>query len=158
MKTRQKDRSNRPPEDPRNEVGPWQDLEVFGTGLDRYETGFEETLDVLLRATTGRLRAQGRHFAFREVPVVPALERRPDVVACGGPGSAAVRQAAERNLPLLLGLHAGDEEKAATVAAYGKPANHVSTVLSQVGAGAVVRSAASGRWKRAAGAPASPTC
>jgi alkanesulfonate monooxygenase SsuD/methylene tetrahydromethanopterin reductase-like flavin-dependent oxidoreductase (luciferase family) len=122
--------------------GPWQDLEVFGTGLDRYETGFEETLDVFLRATGGRAGARGRHFAFREVPVVPAPERRPDVVvACGGPTSDAVRQAAERNLPLLLGLHADDEEKAATVAAYGKPADHVSTVLCQVGGTDVVRAA-----------------
>ncbi len=122
--------------------GPWQDLEVFGTGLDRYETGFEETLDVLLEATTGRARADGRHFAFREVALVPSPERRPHVVvACGGPQSAAVRQAAERGLPLLLGLHADDDEKAKTVAAYGKPADHVSTVLCQVGDADVVRRA-----------------
>jgi alkanesulfonate monooxygenase SsuD/methylene tetrahydromethanopterin reductase-like flavin-dependent oxidoreductase (luciferase family) len=127
--------------------GPWQDLEVFGTGLARYETGFEETLDVFLRATTGRAGAAGRHFAFREVPVVPAPARRPDVVvACAGPESAAVRLAAERGLPMLLGLHADDEEKAATVAAHGLPAGHVSTVLCQVGADAadVVRAALPG--------------
>ncbi|MEV7092993.1 LLM class flavin-dependent oxidoreductase [Amycolatopsis sp. NPDC051045] len=127
--------------------GPWQDLEVFGTGLDRYETGFEETLDVFLRATTGRAEAAGRHFAFREVPVVPAPERRPDiVVACAGPKSDAVRLAAERGLPMLLGLHADDEEKAATIAAHGASAGHVSTVLCQVGADAadVVRAALPG--------------
>jgi alkanesulfonate monooxygenase SsuD/methylene tetrahydromethanopterin reductase-like flavin-dependent oxidoreductase (luciferase family) len=130
--------------------GPWQDLEVFGTGLDRYETGFEESLDVFLRAAGGRVAARGRHFAFREVPVVPAPERRPDVVvACGGPASAAVRLAAERGLPMLLGLHADDAEKAATVEAYGRPAEHVSTVLCQVGddAEAVVREALPG-WLR----------
>ena len=135
--------------------GPWQDLEVFGTGLDRFETGFEESLDVFLRAASGRVRASGRHFAFREVAVVPAPERRPDVVvACGGPASDAVRAAAERGLPLLLGLHAGDEEKAATVAAYGKPAAHVSTVLCQVGTDAVevVRRALPGWLKEGLGA------
>ncbi|MFC5099083.1 LLM class flavin-dependent oxidoreductase [Amycolatopsis plumensis] len=39
--------------------GPWQDLEVFGTGLDRYETGFEEALDVFLRATTAASAPKG---------------------------------------------------------------------------------------------------
>lgn len=64
---------------------PGQALEVFGTGLDRYETGFEETLDVIFRAATGRANANGGHFTFREVPLVPTPERRPDVVvACGG--------------------------------------------------------------------------
>ncbi|WP_239154255.1 LLM class flavin-dependent oxidoreductase [Amycolatopsis sp. FDAARGOS 1241] len=115
--------------------GPWQDLEVFGTGLDRYETGFEESLDLLLAAATGKAGANGDHFAFREVPLVPAPRRKPDVVvACGGPKSGAIRVAAKRDLPLLLGLHAGDEEKAATVKAYGQRADHVSTVVCQVGA------------------------
>jgi alkanesulfonate monooxygenase SsuD/methylene tetrahydromethanopterin reductase-like flavin-dependent oxidoreductase (luciferase family) len=120
--------------------GPWQDLEVFGTGLDRYEHGFEEGLDLLLRGVTAeRVGAHGPHFAFREVPMVPRPDRRlpPPVVACGSAGSDAVRLAADRGLPLLLGMHAGDEEKAATLRAYlqagGDPrAAHVSTVLCQV--------------------------
>ncbi|WP_245633734.1 LLM class flavin-dependent oxidoreductase [Amycolatopsis jejuensis] len=114
--------------------GPWQDLEVFGTGLPRYESGFAESLGLFLTATTGRVSAAGEHFAFREVPLTPVPHRPPRVVvACGGPTSAAVRLAADRGLPMLLGLHADDSEKAATVAAYGKPAAHVSTVLCQVG-------------------------
>ncbi|MFI5065609.1 MAG: LLM class flavin-dependent oxidoreductase, partial [Streptosporangiales bacterium] len=32
--------------------GPWADLEVFGTGLERYETRFPESLDLLLAALT----------------------------------------------------------------------------------------------------------
>ncbi|WP_409184021.1 LLM class flavin-dependent oxidoreductase [Amycolatopsis sp. VS8301801F10] len=127
--------------------GPWQDLEVFGTGLPRYETGFAESLDLLLTAATGRVSAEGSHFAFREVPLRPVPQRSLNVVvACGGPASSAVRLAAERRLPLLLGLHADDAEKAATVAAYGAPAEHVSTVLCQVGddAGEVVRGALPG--------------
>ncbi|WP_238603686.1 MULTISPECIES: LLM class flavin-dependent oxidoreductase [unclassified Amycolatopsis] len=127
--------------------GPWQDLEVFGTGLPRYETGFAESLDLLLTATGGRVSARGAHFSFREVPLRPIPQRAPQVVvACGGPTSSAVRLAAKRELPLLLGLHADDTEKAATVAAYGAPAAHVSTVLCQVGddASAVVRRALPG--------------
>ncbi|WP_235079527.1 LLM class flavin-dependent oxidoreductase [Amycolatopsis orientalis] len=127
--------------------GPWQDLEVFGTGLPRYETGFAESLDLLLTAATGRVSAEGSHFAFREVPLRPVPQRSLGVVvACAGPTSSAVRLAAERELPLLLGLHADDAEKAATVAAYGAPAPHVSTVLCQVGddAGEVVRRALPG--------------
>ncbi|UKD53308.1 MULTISPECIES: LLM class flavin-dependent oxidoreductase [Amycolatopsis] len=127
--------------------GPWQDLEVFGTGLPRYETGFAESVDLLLTAATGRVSAEGSHFAFREVGLRPVPQRSLNVVvACGGPTSSAVRLAAERKLPLLLGLHADDAEKAATVAAYGAPAAHVSTVLCQVGddASAVVRRALPG--------------
>src|SRR5919198_4201831 len=52
--------------------GPWVDLEVFGTGLSRYETGFAESLDLLLAALTRpRISAAGPTFAFREVPIVP---------------------------------------------------------------------------------------
>ncbi|MFI9582312.1 LLM class flavin-dependent oxidoreductase [Streptomyces sp. NPDC052236] len=103
--------------------GPWVDLEVFGTGLDAYEKGFPESLDLLLRwLREPRVAAQGERFTFREVPVVP----RPDeliggarqgpevIIACTSP--ASVRLAAERGLPMLLGMHCGDEEKAEMVA------------------------------------------
>jgi alkanesulfonate monooxygenase SsuD/methylene tetrahydromethanopterin reductase-like flavin-dependent oxidoreductase (luciferase family) len=45
--------------------GPWVDLEVFGTGLDRYETGFAESLDLLLAwlSGTGKVGTDGRHSA-----------------------------------------------------------------------------------------------
>ena len=33
--------------------GPWVDLEVFATGLDRYAEGFGESLDLLLRWLSG---------------------------------------------------------------------------------------------------------
>jgi alkanesulfonate monooxygenase SsuD/methylene tetrahydromethanopterin reductase-like flavin-dependent oxidoreductase (luciferase family) len=56
--------------------GPWVDLEVFGSGLDRFTDGFAESLDLLLATLSGEatVRADGRFFRFREVPVVP----RPD--------------------------------------------------------------------------------
>jgi alkanesulfonate monooxygenase SsuD/methylene tetrahydromethanopterin reductase-like flavin-dependent oxidoreductase (luciferase family) len=40
--------------------GPWGDLEVFGTGLGRYETGFAEALDLLVAALArDRVRGTG---------------------------------------------------------------------------------------------------
>ncbi|GIH75397.1 LLM class flavin-dependent oxidoreductase [Planobispora longispora] len=100
--------------------GPWVDLEVFGTGLDRFERGFAESLDLLCAALDrddgGTVAADGEFFRFREVPVVPAARMRP-VVACTSAGTVAL--AAERGLPMLLGMHVGDEEKAAMIRAYG---------------------------------------
>jgi alkanesulfonate monooxygenase SsuD/methylene tetrahydromethanopterin reductase-like flavin-dependent oxidoreductase (luciferase family) len=134
--------------------GPWIDLTVFGTGVDAFEQGFPERLDLLLSWLRGsRVGADGPQFRFPEVAVVPrAAEpaRRPDlsewlgleheqdalrhfprqrqdtaarpsagppvVVACTSPGG--VRTAAERGLPMLLGMHSGDEDKQRMLAAY----------------------------------------
>lgn len=98
--------------------GPWVDLEVFGSGLAAYETGFPESLDLLVRwLREPSVSAAGERFRFREVPVVPrpseslrGAEGPEVVVACTSP--ASVRLAAERGLPMLLGMHIGDEEKA----------------------------------------------
>ncbi|MFJ8939283.1 LLM class flavin-dependent oxidoreductase [Streptomyces sp. FR-108] len=102
--------------------GPWVDLEVFGTGLEAYEHGFPESLDLLMSWLRRPSVAGGsERFGFREVPVVPrpseALsggESPEVVVACTSPSS--VRTAAGRGLPMLLGMHVGDEEKAEMVA------------------------------------------
>ena len=124
--------------------GPWIDLEVFGTGLPRYERGFAESLDLLLRCLTQeRVGAAGQHFQFREVPMVPQPRTRPRppvAVACTSP--ATVELAAQRGLPMLLGMHIDDHEKAEMVAHYAKAAraagrdpdgvNHIATVLAQV--------------------------
>lgn len=98
--------------------GPWVDLEVFGTGLQAYEAGFPESLDLLVRwLHEPSVAAAGERFSFREVSVVPRpsesltdAEGPEVVVACTSPGS--VRLAAGRGLPMLLGMHVGDEEKA----------------------------------------------
>ncbi|MEU9792396.1 LLM class flavin-dependent oxidoreductase [Streptomyces sparsogenes] len=110
--------------------GPWVDLEVFGTGLRAYERDFPESLDLLLRwLREPRVGAAGERYAFREVPVVPrpgeALGERtasgpPVIVACTSPRS--VRLAAERGLPMLLGMHCGDDEKAEVVELWRKSA------------------------------------
>ncbi|MEU3919414.1 LLM class flavin-dependent oxidoreductase [Streptomyces sp. NPDC029004] len=133
--------------------GPWVDLEVFGTGLAAYERDFPESLDLLLRwLREPRVAARGERFSFREVPVVP----RPDeliggpaqgpevIVACTSPKS--VKLAAEHGLPMLLGMHCDDGEKADMVAlwrthalAVGHPpeevrsAGHVSAGVAQIG-------------------------
>ncbi|MEU6669867.1 LLM class flavin-dependent oxidoreductase [Streptomyces sp. NPDC046727] len=119
--------------------GPWVDLEVFGMGLEAYEHGFPESLDLLLRwLGEPSVAASGERFSFREVPVVPrpseALTDTPGpevVLACTSPSS--VRLAAERGLPMLLGMHIGDEEKAEMVAlwrrcarAAGRPAEEIA--------------------------------
>lgn len=111
--------------------GPWRDLEVFGTGLDRYEKGFAESLDLLLTwLGSDRVAWSGDHFTFREVPVVPRVAPPPIAVACTSPATEAI--AAARDLPMLLGMHIGDNEKAAAVARYGKTAPHIATGLAQV--------------------------
>jgi len=107
--------------------GPWVDLEVFGAGLSAYEHGYPEALDLLLRwLREPRVGADGERFTFREVPVVPRpadpgrTGAPPVLMACTSPGS--VRLAAERGLPMLLGMHCGDEEKAEAVGLWKKSA------------------------------------
>jgi alkanesulfonate monooxygenase SsuD/methylene tetrahydromethanopterin reductase-like flavin-dependent oxidoreductase (luciferase family) len=99
--------------------GPWVDLEVFGTGLDRYRTGFPDALDLLLRWLSGaeRVGAETAAFRFPPVTVVPRPHRRVPVwVAATSP--ATVDTAARRGLPLMLGLHASDADKAHLLARY----------------------------------------
>jgi alkanesulfonate monooxygenase SsuD/methylene tetrahydromethanopterin reductase-like flavin-dependent oxidoreductase (luciferase family) len=123
--------------------GPWLELEVFGTGLDRYERGFAEGLDLLLAALSrDRVAAAGEFFNFREVAVVPRPRTRPHppvVVAATSPATAGL--AAARGLPMLLGLHTGDDGKrdiidryTAAAAQHGvRPAGgHVAAVVAQV--------------------------
>ncbi|MFD8412746.1 LLM class flavin-dependent oxidoreductase [Streptomyces sp. NPDC059650] len=109
--------------------GPWVDLEVFGAGLRAHEHGFPEDLDLLRRwLTEPRVSAVGERHVFREVSVVPRPAEALDgdgsgpevIVACTSP--ASVRLAAERGLPMLLGMHCGDEDKAEMVALYRRTA------------------------------------
>lgn len=126
--------------------GPWVDLEVFGSGLDAYEKGFPESLDLLLRwLTEPRVASDAGRFAFREVAVVPRPQEAltgsgagteetsegPEVVvACTSPSS--VRLAAERGLPMLLGMHVGDEEKAEMVALWRRHARAAGRTPDEV--------------------------
>lgn len=114
--------------------GPWVDLEVFGTGLARFERGFGESLDLLVAALSGdTVEADGEFFHFREVEMVPKARLRP-VVACTSEPTVAL--AAERGLPMLLGMHVGDDAKANLVDAYvargGTATGHLSAGVAHV--------------------------
>ncbi|MEU3458026.1 LLM class flavin-dependent oxidoreductase [Micromonospora sp. NPDC006766] len=102
--------------------GPWVDLEVFGSGLDRYEHGFAESLDILRRWLSGVGMVSGnRRFPFRPVSVVPRPRRRVPVwIAATSP--ATVDLAARHGSPLLLGLHADLEEKRSLLDRYARVA------------------------------------
>ncbi|MCK1797512.1 LLM class flavin-dependent oxidoreductase [Streptomyces sp. XM4193] len=113
--------------------GPWVDLEVFGGGVDAYERCFPEELDLLLRwLREESVGSDSGRYRFRDVSVVP---RAGDLVDSGhpqedsGPGVTVacispqgVRVAARRGLPMLLGMHCGDEEKAGMVALWRREA------------------------------------
>jgi alkanesulfonate monooxygenase SsuD/methylene tetrahydromethanopterin reductase-like flavin-dependent oxidoreductase (luciferase family) len=124
--------------------GPWVDLEVFGTGLDRFIHGFAESLDLLLRWTSGMspVGATGQRFSFRPVPVVP-LPRRPVPTWVAATSLSTVDVAAARGLPLMLGMHATDDEKGALLDRYAATARahghdpalvpHAAAYLAQIG-------------------------
>jgi alkanesulfonate monooxygenase SsuD/methylene tetrahydromethanopterin reductase-like flavin-dependent oxidoreductase (luciferase family) len=120
--------------------GPWIDLEVFGTGLDRYQHAFPESLDLLLAALTRpRLAACGPHFHFPDVDIVPRprTQPHPDVILAATT-TATVELAAQRGLPLLLGMHASDTDKAALIGHYNRAAGtthqvtHIAAALAYV--------------------------
>ena len=103
--------------------GPWVDLTVFGGGLAALEHAFPESLDLLLSwLREDEVGADGERYRFPPVPVVPRPGPGPDghgppvLVACTSRGT--VELAATRGLPMLLGMHVGDEEKAEMVACW----------------------------------------
>ncbi|MDX3854685.1 LLM class flavin-dependent oxidoreductase [Streptomyces sp. AK02-01A] len=128
--------------------GPWVDLEVFGTGLSAYERHFPEALELLLRwLRERRVSASGERFRFREVAVVPRpdelIDTRADaidtagdrggpevIVACTSPKS--VKLAAELGLPMLLGMHCGDDEKAEMVGLWQAHARAVGRTAPEI--------------------------
>lgn len=118
--------------------GPWIDLEVFGTGLHRYQHSFAESLDLLLAALTrSRLAGHGPQFRFPAVDIVPRprTQPRPGVVVAATT-TATVELAARRGLPLLLGMHADDTEKADFIGHYNRvtttQVSHISAALAYV--------------------------
>lgn len=105
--------------------GPWVDLAVFGAGLSAYESGFPDSLELLLRwLREPRVGAEGPRYSFPEVPVVPRSPEPTDhpevLVACTSPGTVAL--AAQRGLPMILGMHCGDAEKSEMLAHYRRQA------------------------------------
>ncbi|MEY9967705.1 alkanesulfonate monooxygenase SsuD/methylene tetrahydromethanopterin reductase-like flavin-dependent oxidoreductase (luciferase family) [Streptacidiphilus sp. MAP12-16] len=140
--------------------GPWVDLDVFGTGVDAFESGFPESLDLLLRwLRSSRVGASGPRYSFPEVAVVPRATEQPLLhpfpggskgpeyaggglaprAAAGGPpvmvactSMGTVRLAAEKGVPMLLGMHSNDEDKAAMVAAYRVAAREAGRTPDQI--------------------------
>ncbi|THV28299.1 LLM class flavin-dependent oxidoreductase [Glycomyces paridis] len=122
--------------------GPWIDLDVFGTGLDRYEHGFEEGLRLLRRWLSGEpeVTHNGEFFDVLPVRVMPPGTGAPLWVAATGEDTA--RLAGRLGLPLLLGMHAPDEDHLALLSHWRREAEtaghdpetaeHVSTHLAQV--------------------------
>jgi alkanesulfonate monooxygenase SsuD/methylene tetrahydromethanopterin reductase-like flavin-dependent oxidoreductase (luciferase family) len=122
--------------------GPWIDLDVFGSGLDRYEHGFEEGLRLLTRWLSGdaEVAHAGEFFDVPPVRVMPPGTGRPVWVAATGEGTA--RLAGRLGLPLLLGMHAPDEDHVALLDAWRREAEaagfdpegaeHVSAHLAQI--------------------------
>ncbi|HKB29402.1 MAG TPA: LLM class flavin-dependent oxidoreductase [Streptosporangiaceae bacterium] len=122
--------------------GPWIDLEVFGTGLARYESGFAEGVDLLLAALTSqRVSGTGPAFTFRDVAMVPRprTSPRPPVVVAAT-SAATAELAAARRLPMLLGMHIGDDGKRELIAHYQAAAaghrrqagGHIAAVVAHV--------------------------
>jgi alkanesulfonate monooxygenase SsuD/methylene tetrahydromethanopterin reductase-like flavin-dependent oxidoreductase (luciferase family) len=118
--------------------GPWRELVVQGGGVERFESGFPDELDALLAAfRCGTVAGSGPSLPFPEVAVVP----RP--ATPGGPpvrvaatSDATVDLAADRGLPLLLGMHADDAERAAMVRRWsdraGPAGDHVAVGIAHV--------------------------
>lgn len=101
--------------------GPWIDLNVFDSSLERRDEGFPDDLDRLLATLTDRrVRAGGE-----DLPLVPSPATQPHppvAVACTS--DTTVDLAARRGLPMLLGMDIGDDDKAAKVARYNATAHN----------------------------------
>ncbi|MDA8370414.1 MAG: LLM class flavin-dependent oxidoreductase [Nocardiopsaceae bacterium] len=115
--------------------GPWVDLEVFGTGLERYEHGFAESLELLLTALRGgRIRADGAVFGFREVDIVPEPRTRPHPdVFVAATSAPTLELAARFGLPTLLGMHLTAAQQAEMVASYTEAGSRADSSKGGVG-------------------------
>jgi alkanesulfonate monooxygenase SsuD/methylene tetrahydromethanopterin reductase-like flavin-dependent oxidoreductase (luciferase family) len=118
--------------------GPWRELVVQGGGVERFADGFAEELDALLGAwRLPTVAGPGPVVPFPEVAVVPrpAMPGGPPV-RVAATSDATVDLAADRGLPLLLGMHADDAERAAMVrrwtARAGYVGDHVAVGIAHV--------------------------
>lgn len=107
--------------------GPWIEQRVFGANA------FPDALDALLTSLTGPAVA-----GLPDVAIVPEPRTRPRPgVVVAATTDATVELAAQRGLPLLLGMHADDAAKAAAIAHHSRVAGrpvpgHVSVGIAHV--------------------------
>ncbi|GGT76002.1 alkanal monooxygenase [Streptomyces atratus] len=100
---------------------PAAEYEVIGRGIEHWQHGLGEALDIVHNAWNGTAQSQTNLHAFREVPVVPEPRpgtRPPIHVAASSP--ATIETAATRGLPLLLFYDKNAEAKADMVALHAK--------------------------------------
>lgn len=106
--------------------GPWRELAVLGD-LGRFEHGFADDLDMLMRALRGG--------SAGDVALVPPPDGASEVHVAAT-SDATVDLAARRGLPLLLGMHADEAEKAAALARWsdlaGSSGDHVGVGIAHV--------------------------
>lgn len=99
--------------------GPWIDLTVFGSTAERHARGFPESLDLLRDWLCGpeTVGADGEFFRFPPV-TVRARPSSPVPIWVAATSPSTVDEAARRGLPLLLGVHTDDTERAAALRRY----------------------------------------
>ncbi|MFC4334396.1 LLM class flavin-dependent oxidoreductase [Salininema proteolyticum] len=127
--------------------GPWVDLEVFNSSLERMERGFEESLTLLREwlTSSGDVWASGEFFQFRPVAPVPAAPYKPGDpnlfwVAAMSEGTA--RLAGRLGVPLLLGMQGTPQDHALLIDVWrheadaaghdAEAAQHAAAVFAQV--------------------------
>ncbi|MBB5916924.1 alkanesulfonate monooxygenase SsuD/methylene tetrahydromethanopterin reductase-like flavin-dependent oxidoreductase (luciferase family) [Nocardia transvalensis] len=110
---------------------PVVDYEVIGRGVEYWQRGLPEALDLTLAALSGPVVADSELYRFREVVPEPGPapgRSTPVYLAANSP--ASVELAARRGLPMLLFFDRDPEAKAASVAEHAdiaRAAGHPDT-------------------------------
>lgn len=100
---------------------PVVDYEVIGGGVQYWQHGLPEALDLALAARGGPVSADSELYNFPEVTPQPGpLNSRPVPVSLAASSSDSVELAARRGLPMLLFFDKAAEDKAAMVAEHAR--------------------------------------
>jgi alkanesulfonate monooxygenase SsuD/methylene tetrahydromethanopterin reductase-like flavin-dependent oxidoreductase (luciferase family) len=101
---------------------PMVDYEAIGRGVEYWQRGLPEALDLTLAGLSGRVSADSELYRFREVTPIPGPRHGtgslPVYVAANSP--ASVELAASRGLPMLLFFDKNAETKAEMVAEHAR--------------------------------------
>lgn len=123
-------------------AGPVVDYEVIGRGIEYWQDGLPEAIDLMLSAWDGKTAADSALYRFREVRPRPRPLTQPHVpTLLAANSSSSVGTAAARGLPMLFMFTKSHREIAAMVAqhaestvSHGHPVQHDHgyTALTQV--------------------------